>query len=72
MGSQEKSIFWGPPHPKPRVVVGWLIDCRIVASQLVEFGLMASCSPNSAYTHTHTHKLHALWGQCTFSILIIF
>ena len=42
-GDSGQKYILGTPHFKPRVVVGWLIDWNIVVSQLVEYGLMASC-----------------------------
>ena len=47
MGTQGKSIFGDTPHPKPRIVVGWLIDWSTVVSWLFECYQMASCSPNN-------------------------
>ena len=40
-GDSGKKHFWGPSHPKPRVVVDWLIDWSIIVSWMVEYRLMS-------------------------------
>ena len=35
-------VFLGAPSPQTKGC-GWLIDCSIIVSLLVEYGLMASC-----------------------------